>query len=288
MNSLLRFLALALAFVLMFSCCAIATEGDGDGVPVQPVQTVESEEAEPAKDADGESTPEADLEAKPEDEEEAPEGDEEEKPAEEPEAEAPDDSETETGDEVDGEHDDETNDVPGGETVEEPDSDQPAEEPVKLKQISEFVSENAECKHENARDCGWEILNGDFTDIDEFGHTFVGETAIRYYCPDCETEWLDESTAKPYTMRGAHEMEVVYEGCFYFGYVFNCTHDNTYLTGFEDSDMLKYSPIDSFLHSVSGKTMGYYGCATCGAEEKKEVTLINQKDRHSFLDGFCV
>ena len=286
MNSLLRFLALALAFVLMFSCCAIATEGDGDGAPVQPVQTVESEEAEPAKDADGEPTPETDPEAKPEDDEEAPVGDEEENPAEEPEAEAPDDSETETGDDADGEPDDETNDVPGGETVEEPDSDQPAEEPVKLKQIPEFVSANAECKHENTN-WHWEVLNGDYTDIDEYGHTFVGEIAMQYYCRDCATKWIDVSTAKPYTMRSAHEMEVFSEGCWYCGYVFNCTHEKTHLYGFEDSETLKYSPVDSIFHSVSGKTVGYYKCVTCGEEEEKEVTLINKKDGHSFQDGFC-
>ena len=158
--------------------------------------------------------------------------------------------------------------------------------PVLSQQKSGTEAKDTECRHENTS-WYWEIQSFEYTDIDEFGHTLVGEIAMRYYCRDCATVWIDVSTAKPYTKRSAHEMEVFSEGCWNCGYVFNCPHEKTHLYGFEDSVTLKYSPVDSIFHSVSGKTVGYYKCVTCGAEEKKEVALINKKDGHSFQDGLC-
>lgn len=167
-----RTIALLPALVMMLSCMAYATEGAGaaehivDSVVAATIESVESVEvAGPAQ-------------------------------TQEPvEVEEPEQTQEAVGAEKS-----EAGDEPADETADEPDSEQPSEEPVQPELVPELDAVNIDCKHENMN-WRWELMKGGYTDIDEYGHTFIGELAKKYYCYDCSTEWFDVSTAKPYTMR---------------------------------------------------------------------------------------
>ena len=155
---------------------------------------------------------------------------------------------------------------------------------LQIPQILASQSERTACAHTDAWYAWYFDDNQTYKDIDRIGHTTISERVKHYYCDECGKDWLDESTREIFELRSAHYAGDAENGVCACGY--KCPHANTYILFIIEQDVT-YRSVGETHHTYSGVCDVYYECEDCGYGYYKEVTLTNQREAHSFRNGYC-